>query len=68
MKILRKEDKKQVEEKPNYPKTPSPRSVTMVDGMEIKVERLPIRYETLDSVMDDLPEFCVEILENLHST
>lgn len=67
VKILRKPKKEKEEVKQNYPKTPSPTSVTMVDGIEIKVERLPIRYETLESVMDDLPDFCVEILDSLYS-
>lgn len=45
-----------------YPKKPSPVSVTEVDGIEYKVEREVIRYERLEEVMDELPEFVQELL------
>jgi hypothetical protein len=47
----------------NYPKAPEPVTITEVDGVEIKVERLPIRYERLDDVFDELPDFVQELLQ-----
>lgn len=46
----------------NYPKAPEPVTITEVDGVEIKVERLPIRYEKLEDVIDELPDFVQELL------
>lgn len=46
----------------NYPEAPEPVTITQVDGVEIKVERLPIRYEKLEDVFDELPEFVQELL------
>ena len=40
----------------------SPVSVTEVDGIEIKVERIPIRYERVEDIFDELPEFAQEII------
>jgi hypothetical protein len=59
-----KEKDKDGKECNRYPKKPSPVSVTEVDGIEYKVEREVIRYERLEEVMDDLPEFVQEILES----
>lgn len=42
--------------------TASPVSVTEIDGVEIKVERIPIRYERIEDIFDDLPEFAQEII------
>ena len=39
-----------------YATTPSPRTVMQVDDIESVAERLPIRYEALESVLDELPE------------
>lgn len=47
-----------------YAEVPSPVSVTEVDGVEIKVERLPMRYEALSDVMDELPEGLRETISN----
>ena len=65
VKIMRKPKKTKDVPENKIPKTPDPVTITMVDGVEIKVERLPVRYETLDSLMDELPDFCVAILEKL---
>lgn len=46
----------------NFPSAPEPVTITEVDGVEIKVERLPIRYEKLEDVFEELPEFVQEIL------
>lgn len=40
----------------------SPVSVTEVDGIEIRVERIPIRYERVEDIFDELPEFAQEII------
>lgn len=40
----------------------SPVSVTEVDGVEIRVERIPIRYERIEDIFDELPEFAQEII------
>ena len=40
----------------------SPVSVTEVDGIEIKVERIPIRYERVEDIFDELPDFAQEII------
>jgi len=39
-----------------YGNAPSPRTVTQVGDLEVTVDRLPIRYEPLSNVMDDLPD------------
>lgn len=63
-----KEKDKDGKECNRYPKKPSPVSVTEVDGIEYKVEREVIRYERLEDVMDELPEFVQELLiANLES-
>ena len=46
----------------NYHEAPPPVTITEVDGVEIKVERLPIRYEKLDDIYDELPDFAQELL------
>lgn len=46
----------------NFPAAPEPVTITQVDGVEIKVERLPIRYEKLEDVLDELPEFVQDLL------
>lgn len=56
MKPVNKPDKSQM------PSTPSPVSVTQIDGVEIRVERTVLRYERLEEVFDDLPEFVQELL------
>lgn len=48
--------------KKNYPEAPPALTITEVDGVEIKVERLPIRYESLEEILDELPDFVQEIL------
>jgi len=48
----------------NYPSAPEPVTITEVDGVEIKVERLPIRYEKLEEVFDELPDFVQDLLQN----
>lgn len=48
----------------NYPEAPPAVTITEVDGVEIKVERLPIRYEKLDDIFDELPEFAQALLED----
>lgn len=40
----------------------SPVSITQVDGVEIRVERIPIRYERIEDIFDELPEFAQEII------
>lgn len=40
----------------------SPTSITEVDGVEIKVERIPMRYEKLEDIFDDLPDFAQEVV------
>jgi hypothetical protein len=40
----------------------SPVSVTEIDGVEIRVERIPIRYERVEDIFDELPEFAQEII------
>ncbi len=49
-------------DKSQMPSNPSPVSVTQVDGIEIRVERTVLRYERLEEVFDDLPEFVQELL------
>lgn len=46
----------------NYPEAPPPVTISEVDGVEIKVERLPIRYEKLEDIFDELPEFAQALL------
>lgn len=46
------------------PKTPEPVTVVTVDGTEFRVERTVLRYEKLEEVFDDLPEFAQEILQD----
>jgi len=48
--------------KMNYPDIPQASSTFIVDGEEYRVERNVIRYDTLDSIMDDLPDFIQDIL------
>lgn len=49
--------------KKNYPEAPPPVTINEVDGVEIKVERLPIRYEKLEDIMDELPDFVQTLLQ-----
>ena len=44
------------------PKAPDAVTITEVDGVEIKVERTPIAYIPLESVMDELPDFARETI------
>lgn len=39
-----------------YPTTPSPRTVVQIDEIESVAERLPIRYELLESLLDEFPD------------
>jgi hypothetical protein len=48
----------------NYPDAPEPVTITEVDGVEIKVERLPMRYEKLDDIFEELPDFVQELLQD----
>lgn len=43
-----------------------PISIVEVDGVEVKVERTPLRYEKIDHIFDDLPDFAQDILSQLH--
>jgi hypothetical protein len=45
-----------------YPRAPSPRSVTEVDGVEIVVTRVPMQYEPIEALLDELPEFIRETI------
>lgn len=47
------------------PKTPEPVTLVTVDGTEFKVERTVLRYEKLEEVFDELPDFAQEILQEL---
>lgn len=40
----------------------SPISVVEIDGMEIKVERVPMRYEKIEDIFDELPDFAQEVV------
>jgi hypothetical protein len=42
----------------------SPVSITQVDGIEIRVERTPLRYERMEDIFDELPEFAQEVIAN----
>lgn len=42
----------------------SPVSVTEVDGLEIRVERVPMRYERMEDIFDELPEFAQQVIAN----
>lgn len=46
------------------PKAPEASSSVTVDGVEFKVERTVLRYEKLEEVFDELPEFAQEILQD----
>lgn len=46
------------------PKAPEATSTVVVDGIEFKVERTVLRYEKLEEVFDELPEFVQEILKD----
>jgi hypothetical protein len=39
-----------------YAKTPAPITVSEVEGVEVKVERLPMRYEALEDILEELPD------------
>jgi hypothetical protein len=52
------------EENKRIPKKPAALTITKVDGVEIKVERNVIRYEKLEDVFDELPDFVQEILKD----
>ena len=45
------------------PKAPEPVTLITVDGAEFKVERTVLRYEKLEEVFEELPDFAQEILE-----
>ena len=47
------------------PKAPEPVTLITVDGTEFKVERTVLRYEKLEEVFEELPDFAQEILEGL---
>lgn len=59
--------KKKKPKNKNYPDAPEPVTITEVDGVQIKVERLPLRYEALDDVMEDLPDFVQDLLRDRNS-
>jgi hypothetical protein len=40
----------------------SSNSVVNVDGFEAKVERTPLRYEKVEEIFDELPDFAQEIV------
>ncbi len=44
------------------PKTPDAVNVSVVDGVEIKVERTPIAYIPLEAILDELPDFARETI------
>jgi len=46
------------------PKAPEATASVTVDGVEFKVERTVLRYEKLEEVFDELPEFAQEILQD----
>lgn len=52
------------QENKRVPKKPPALVVTEVDGLEIKVERNVIRYERLEDVFDELPDFVQDILKD----
>ena len=67
--ILQRKKKQETKNREfKIPESPPPLSITEVDGVEIKVERLPIRYENIQDVMEDLPDFCVDILSKIHKS
>lgn len=45
-----------------YPKAPSPTSVVEIDGVESIAKRTPLRYEMLEDVLDELPDFARETI------
>ena len=47
------------------PKAPEAVTMLMLDGVEFKVERTVIRYEKIEEVFDELPDFAQEILQDL---
>ena len=47
------------------PKAPEEVTIVTVDGTEFKVERTVLRYEKLEEVFEELPEFAQEILEGM---
>jgi hypothetical protein len=42
----------------------NPVTITEVDGVEIRVERVPLRYEKVEDIFDDLPDFAQEVVAN----
>lgn len=44
------------------PEVPSPVTVVQVGDLELKVERTVLRYELLEDVLEDLPEFVQDLL------
>ena len=46
------------------PKAPEPVTMVTVDGTEFRVERTVLRYEKLEEVFEELPEFAQEILQD----
>lgn len=51
-----------------YGQVPSPRTVTQVGDLEVTAERLPIRYEPLSNIMDELPEEFRETIAKIWET
>lgn len=47
-----------------YPRAPSPRSVVQVGELETVAQRTPLRYEMLEDVLDELPDFARETISN----
>lgn len=45
-----------------YPRSQSSSVSFEEDGVKFVSERTPVQYVTLDSIMDDLPDFAVETL------
>lgn len=51
-------------ENKRVPKKPPAVTICEVDGVEIKVERNVIRYERLEEVFEELPDFVQDILKD----
>ena len=61
--LLRPEKKKPIP-KSSLPEMHAKEEEFMVDGETYKVERSILRYEGLEEVIDELPDFIREILDN----
>ena len=47
-----------------YPRAPSPTSVVQIEGIETIAKRTPLRYEMLEDVLDELPDFARETISS----